>query len=72
MENEILISVIVPVYNAERFIDRAVQSVLCQMDGTVELILVNDGSKDKSGVICDAYAAQYDNIRVIYKEKVYS
>ena len=68
MENEILISVIVPVYNAEKFIDRAVQSVLCQMDGHIELILVNDGSQDQSGAICDAYAEKYANIRVIHKE----
>lgn len=66
--NEILISVIVPVYNAEKFVDRAIQSVLCQMDGSIELILVNDGSKDNSGAVCDAYAAQNPNVRVIHKE----
>ena len=63
-----MISVIVPVYNAEQFVDRAVQSVLCQMDGSLELILVDDGSKDRSGDICDAYAAEYENVRVIHKE----
>lgn len=68
VENEILISVIVPVYNAEKFVDRAIQSVLCQMDGSIELILVNDGSKDRSGAVCDAYAAQNPNVRVIHKE----
>ena len=68
VENEILISVIVPVYNAEKFVDRAIQSVLRQMDGSIELILVNDGSKDRSGAICDAYAAENANIRVIHKE----
>lgn len=68
MNNDILISVIVPVYNSEKFIDRAVQSVLCQMDGSIELILVNDGSTDSSGTICDAYAAENTNIRVFHKE----
>lgn len=68
MEKEILISVIVPVYNAEKFVDRAIQSVLCQMDGSIELILVNDGSTDSSGAICDAYAVENANIRVIHKE----
>lgn len=68
MEKKILISVIIPVYNAQEFIDRAVQSVLCQMDGSIELILVDDGSKDRSGEICDEYARTYDNIRVIHKE----
>lgn len=67
MTDDILISVIVPVYNGERFIDRAIQSVLQQMDGTVELILVNDGSTDGSGAICDAYAAENANVRVINK-----
>ena len=68
VQNEILISVIIPVYNGEAFIDRAVQSVLCQMDDSIELILVNDGSKDNSGEICDAYAAKNANIQVIHKE----
>lgn len=68
MKNEILISVIVPVYNAEKFIDRAIKSVLCQMDGDIELILVNDGSADKSGTICDTYAEKNADIRVIHKE----
>ena len=68
VQNEILISVIIPVYNGEAFIDRAVQSVLCQMDGSIELILVNDGSKDNSGEICDKYAAKNANIQVIHKE----
>ena len=65
---KILISVIMPVYNAEEYIDQAIQSILCQMDGSIELILVDDGSKDRSGSICDAYAAEHVNIRVIHKE----
>lgn len=68
MEKKIVISVIIPVYNAQEFIDRAVESVLCQMDGSIELILVDDGSKDRSGEICDEYAKNYDNVRVIHKE----
>ena len=68
VEKEILISVIVPVYNAEEFLDRAIQSVLCQMDGNIELILVNDGSTDRSGSMCDSHAANNPNIRVIHKE----
>lgn len=68
MKKEIEISVIIPVYNAQEYIDRAVKSVLCQMDGSIELILVDDGSKDRSGDICDEYAKKYDNIRVIHKE----
>ena len=68
--NDILISVIVPIYNGERFLHRAVDSVVCQMDGRIELILVNDGSSDNSGRICDEYAAKNPNIKVIHKETV--
>lgn len=68
MENELLISVIVPVYNGEKTVARAIESVLCQMDGRIELILVNDGSKDSSGAICDSYADKHPNIHVIHKE----
>lgn len=68
MDNDILISVIMPVYNAASFLNKAVDSILCQMDGTIELILVDDGSKDESGSICDAYAAQNPQIRVFHKE----
>lgn len=67
MNKEKLISVIVPAYNAEKTLNRAVESILCQMDGSVELILVNDGSADSSGAICDAYAAKYADIHVIHK-----
>ena len=68
MEKELIISVIVPVYNGEKFIRRAVESVLCQMDGRIELILVDDGSTDASGTICDEYAAKCPYIHVIHKE----
>lgn len=68
MGNDILISVIIPVYNSEKFLERSVQSVLCQMNGSVELILVNDGSTDGSAALCDQYAAQHKNVRVIHKE----
>lgn len=67
MEREYLISVIVPVYNGEKFIRRSVESVLCQMDGRIELMLVDDGSTDSSGTICDEYAAKYPDVRVIHK-----
>lgn len=68
MDSELLISVIMPVYNGEKTVARAIESVLCQMDGRIELILVDDGSKDSSGAICDGYAAKQPNIHVIHKE----
>ena len=63
-----LISVIVPVYKVEKHINRCIESVLKQTYANWELILVDDGSPDSCGRICDAYAARYDNILVIHQE----
>ncbi len=63
----LLISVIVPVYNAEKYLARCIDSILCQTYSELELILVNDGSVDASSAICDAYAAQDSRVRVIHK-----
>jgi glycosyltransferase involved in cell wall biosynthesis len=62
-----LISVVIPVYNAERYLARCVESILGQTHGELELILVNDGSRDGSGAICDGYAANDSRVRVIHK-----
>lgn len=68
MEQDILISVIVPVYNVEDYVGRCVDSILNQTHKNLEVILVNDGSKDRSGKICDEYAAKDDRVRVVHKE----
>lgn len=62
------VSIIIPIYNAEKSIRRCIESVLNQEFKEYELILVNDGSKDQSGEICDEYAAKDARIRVIHKE----
>lgn len=62
------ISVIVPVYNVEKYIHRCVDSILSQTFQDFELILVDDGSLDNCGAICDKYAAKDSRIRVIHKE----
>lgn len=63
-----LISVIIPVYNSEKFLDRCVNSVLKQSYKELDIILVDDGSSDKSGEICDQYAQIDERVRVIHKK----
>ena len=63
-----LISVIVPVYNVERYLPRCIESILKQTYTNFELILVDDGTPDRSGIICDRYAERDTRIRVIHKE----
>jgi glycosyltransferase involved in cell wall biosynthesis len=62
-----LITVIIPIYNAERFLRPSVDSVLAQTYRNLEIILVDDGSSDDSGAICDSYAEQDKRVRVIHK-----
>lgn len=64
----LLISVIIPVYNAERTLRECVDSVLQQDMKDFELILVDDGSKDASPVICDEYASKDNRVRVIHQQ----
>lgn len=62
------VSVIIPVYNAQKFLDRCVRSVLEQTLPEVEVILVDDGSTDESGRMCDAYAAWNSRVQVLHLE----
>lgn len=62
------ISIIIPVYNAEKYLKRCIDSVLAQSYSDLEIILINDGSSDNSGSICDAYQLKDSRIRVIHKE----
>ena len=62
------ISVIVPVYNVEKYIHRCIDSILAQTFTDFELILVDDGSTDSSGKICDEYSAKDNRVFVIHKE----
>ncbi len=62
-----LISVVVPVYNAEKYLDKCVESILAQGVEGLELLLVNDGSKDSSLAICNAYAERDSRIKVLDK-----
>lgn len=62
-----LISFIIPVYNVEKYLKACVESILGQSFSNYEIILVDDGSLDNSGAICDEYAGNYDHISVIHK-----
>lgn len=62
-----IISVIVPVYNVEKYLPRCIDSILAQTFTDFELILVDDGSPDNCGAICDEYAAKDSRVRVIHK-----
>ena len=68
MQNNICISVIIPVYNAERYLNKCVDSLLNQTFSNFEVLLIDDGSVDKSCVICDAYAKQDSRVKVFHKK----
>ena len=61
------VSVIVPVYKAEKYLQRCVDSLLAQTFTDFELLLIDDGSPDRSGEICDEYAAADSRVRVFHK-----
>lgn len=65
--NTPLVSVIVPVYNAEKYLNRCVDSILSQTMTDFELLLIDDGSKDDSGRICDEYSEKDARVRVFHK-----
>ena len=66
MEN--IVSIIIPVYNTEKYLQRCLDSVVRQTYPYTEIILVDDGSTDNSGKICDQYADSFDNVFSIHKK----
>ena len=68
MNNNPLISVIVPVYNNEKYLCKCVDSILAQTYKNLEIILADDGSTDNSSKICEEYAKKDDRIKVIHKK----
>jgi len=68
VEHESLVSIIIPVYNAEKYLSNSIESILNQTHKKIELILVNDGSTDNSSLICDEYAEIDHRVKVIYQK----
>ena len=63
-----LISIIVPIYNVEQYFDKCIQSIIGQTYKNIEIILLDDGSTDSSGMMCDEYAAKDSRIVVVHKK----
>ena len=66
--NNSLISVIVPIYNVEKYLDKCVESIVTQTYKNLEIILVDDGSPDRCPEICDKWAEKDERIKVIHKK----
>lgn len=62
-----LISIVVPVYNVEQYLEKCVESLIRQTYSNIEIILIDDGSVDESGKICDKYGDKYNNIIVVHQ-----
>jgi len=70
MNKQPVISIIIPVYNAEKYLDRCMNSVFAQTFTDFECILVDDGSSDNTGTICDGYAEKDERIKVVHQKNV--
>jgi len=66
--SDIFVSFIIPVYNVEDYLRECVDSIVSQIEDNAEIILVDDGSKDSSGLICDEYKDKYDFVKVIHQQ----
>ena len=61
-----LVSIIVPIYNVEEYLKKCLETLVSQTYNNIEIILIDDGSTDKSGIIADKYANNYNNIIAIH------
>lgn len=68
MNNNIKLSIIVPVYNVEKYLEQCIESIIDAYRDGIEVILVDDGSQDESDKICDLFARKYDYIKVVHKK----
>lgn len=68
MKKDVLLTIVIPVYNVEKYLKRCIESILIQEWKNYDILLVDDGSTDSSPQICDDYAKVYDFISVIHKK----
>ena len=68
MKEDIKVSVVVPVYNVEKYLDRCINSIINQTYHNLEIILVDDGSPDNCPQMCDEWAQKDERIRVVHKK----
>ena len=64
------VSIIVPVYNAEKYLDRCVESIIKQTEEDIEILLIDDDSTDSSGRMCEEWAKKDSRIRVFHIENI--
>ncbi|WP_227670400.1 glycosyltransferase [Psychrobacter maritimus] len=65
-----ILSIIIPVYNIDKYLSSCLDSIVCQMNNNIEVIIVNDGSTDSSGDIADKYSQKYDFIKVTHQSNL--
>ena len=68
MINKKKLSIIIPVFNVEEYLPKCIESVVNQTYDNLEILLINDGSTDNSGVICDNFAHKDERVKVVHKE----
>ena len=68
LKQEKMVSIIIPIYNAEKYIESSIESALNQDYSNIEIVLIDDGSTDSSGKICENYKNKYSNIKVLHQK----
>lgn len=66
--HHIALSIIIPMYNLEKYIAKCLDSIISQIDENIEIILIDDGSSDKTKEICLTYGKEYEQIKYFYQE----